>query len=222
MKTKYLYGMSATNFRSDGLTDVIFFATGPIIHKVPPKEANKYLVVPDVEFVDTDYFFPIFDSTEHARMITDLSMDKERNKLILEKYEDVGKDRQSVFISHRTDQLDYLQKQIDGSKVLTSKTKKSEREEIIQNLQNESLRCVLTTYGLFSTGIDIDSLEVLYMLTPMKSKRWIVQTAGRLKRKSNDNKTALVVDFVDKQVEMLKHQYYVRKRIWKDIQNEKI
>jgi len=222
LKQKYRFGLTATPFRADGLTDVIFFTTGSIIHKIDPKEVEDHIIIPKVEYVMTDYKFPIFDSSEHSVMLTDMASDEIRNKLILDKYKEVGTGRQSVFISHRTEQLENLAKHIPDSEILTSRTKKKDREKIMERLTNNDLKVVLTTYGLFSTGIDISTLEVVYMCTPMRSERWVVQTAGRLKRKAAGKREALVVDFVDKKVDMLRNQYYARRRIWKKIKNQEI
>lgn len=222
LKQKYRFGLTATPFRADGLTDVIFFTTGNIMHKVEPKEAEEHLIIPEVEYVITDYTFPLFDSSEHAVMLSDMALDDKRNQLIINKYKEVGIEKQSVFISHRVEQLEQLKKFIPNSEILTSKVSKKKREKIIENLNNGKLKAVLTTYGLFSTGIDIKTLEVVYMCTPMRSARWVIQTAGRLKRKADGKHQAIVIDFVDKKIEMLRNQYYARRTTWKKIKNQEI
>ncbi len=222
LKQKYRFGLTATPFRADGLTDVIFFTVGSIVHRVDPLEAEGHLIIPTVEYVETDYTFPLFDSSEHSVMLTDMATDATRNKLILDKYEKVGKKRQSVFISHRVSQLEALAKEIPNSAILTSKLSKKKRADIMERLQKNELKAVLTTYGLFSTGIDVGTLEVVYMCTPMRSPRWVIQTAGRLKRKAKGKDKALVVDFVDKKVSMLRSQYYARRTTWKKIKNQEI
>ncbi len=222
LKQKHRFGITATPFRADGLTDVILFTSGSIIHKVDPKRAEAHLIIPDVEYVETDYKFPIFDSSEHSIMLTDMATDVKRNKLIIDKYDEVGRDRQSVFISHRVSQLEELAKEIPESAILTSKISKKKRAEIMDKLNKNELKAVLTTYGLFSTGIDIGTLEVVYMCTPMRSPRWVIQTVGRLKRKAEGKETALVVDFVDKKIGMLRNQYYARRSTWKKIRNQEI
>jgi len=118
LKQKYRFGLTATPFRADGLTDIIFFTTGKIVHRVDPLEAESHLIIPTVEYVMTDYKFPLFDSSEHSIMLSDMATDKARNKLILDKYEEVGKERQSVFISHRVSQLEELAKSIPGCRRL--------------------------------------------------------------------------------------------------------
>lgn len=222
LKQKYRFGLTATPFRADGLTDVIFFTTGKIIHKINPMEAEGHLIIPEVEYVETEYKFPLFDSSEHSIMLTDMALDKKRNQLILDKYHEVGTDRQSVFISHRVTQLEELAKHIPDCAILTSKLSKKKRADIMERLNKNELKAVLTTYGLFSTGIDVGTLEVVYMCTPMRSPRWVIQTAGRLKRKAEGKEKALVVDFVDKKVSMLRNQYYARRTTWKKIKNQEV
>jgi len=222
LRQKYRFGLTATPFRADGLTDVIFFTTGKIVHQIDPREAEGHLIIPDIEYVETDYKFPLFDSSEHSVMLTDMATDKARNQLIIDKYKEVGVERQSVFISHRVAQLEELAKHIPNCAILTSKLTKKKRADIMDRLQKNELKAVLTTYGLFSTGIDVGTLEVVYQCTPMRSPRWVIQTAGRLKRKAKGKDTALVVDFVDKKISMLRNQYYARRTTWKKIKNQEI
>ena len=81
---KYKFGLSATPKRPDGLTKVIFFATGPIIHTVDDEKTNKEVLLPKLIEIDTEYDYPLFDSDEYQEMVSDLSLDPVRNKKITE------------------------------------------------------------------------------------------------------------------------------------------
>ena len=106
LNAKYKYGFSATPQRTDGLDDVIHFAAGPIIHKVDPSILGTFIVKPTAEYINTEFDYPIFDSSEYQHMITTLTEDKERNKLIVDTVSSPDNvDYQKVLLCSRIDKL---------------------------------------------------------------------------------------------------------------------
>jgi len=221
LQSKYKYGFSSTPYRSDGLTDVIHFATGPTIHKVPMEKLKDVLIMPTYRRIDTNYYFPLFDTQEYQAMITDLSMDEERNRLILNTHKKDYKDKHCCFLCSRVEQVNFLAKALGEDAVaLTARTKKKDRVAAMEALVAGTKKIVCSTYGLFSTGVDVPRLEVLFLCGPMKSKVVLRQTAGRLMRISKGKTSAEIVDFVDYRVDLLKHQFYFRNRIFKNLKDE--
>jgi superfamily II DNA or RNA helicase len=84
LKAKHKYGFSGTPTREDGLTKVIHFAMGPMIHKVPESALLDYITVPTYRHVETkyDYFLP--NTQDYQLMLNDMAEDEERNQLILD------------------------------------------------------------------------------------------------------------------------------------------
>ena len=97
--------------------------------------------------------------------------------------------------------------------MLTSKMTKKKRAETMELVKTGKKCMVVSTYGLFSTGIDIPALEMLYLCSPIKSEIKLRQSAGRLMRKSPGKTQAKIFDFVDKKVSILRNAGYHRKRI---------
>lgn len=214
---KYKYGFSATPERTDGLTEVIFLANGPLIYEVNIDDIREHLLTPDYIAYDTNYMFPLFDASEYQQMISNLSADVDRNQLILEKCKEYPT-QQIALLCQRKEQVELLHKAIPKSVILTSSTPKKKRKEIMEGLRSGAHRIIISTYQLFATGIDLDTLEVLFMCAPIKSKILVKQTAGRLMRIATSiKKNPIIVDFIDRRVELLKHQYYTRSRILKNL-----
>lgn len=216
LTAKYKFGFSATPRREDGLTKVIFLAAGPKIHTVQEKKLENVLITPVFEEVKTDYYFPLFSTTEYQEMLNDLSSDKTRNDLILEQLKNY-KNKYICILSSRLSQVEYLQTKIKGSEKLTSKMPKKERAKIMERLKKGKIKVIISTYGLFSTGIDFPSLEVLFLAGPIKSEIKIRQSAGRLMRKAMGKTSATIVDFHDHRVDLLHSQFLKRRRVIKKI-----
>jgi superfamily II DNA or RNA helicase len=213
INSTYKYGLSATPERADGLTKVIFWLTGPLMHQVPQSAVASKIIIPTYEFIKTNYTYPLFDTAEYGQMITDLGKNDERNKLIVETVNKYPT-QQCVLLCHRQEHVERLSSSIPGSVILLSKTKKKIRAEIIKQLETGQKRIVVTTWQLFHKGIDLAELEILFICAPTRSKVWLKQSAGRLMRLSKKiNKKPVIVDFADTRIDLLKYQFYARKRV---------
>jgi superfamily II DNA or RNA helicase len=213
LNAKYKIGFSATVQREDGLTAVVHFATGEKIYTVSEEDTKKYLIHPSIKYIYTEYFYPLLSSSEYQDVLTDMASNKQRNQLILDTFKEY-ENRYCVFLCHRVEHTKILQNMIgDSAVVLTSDLKKKERLKIMQELNNKTKKHVISTYGLFSTGIDIPHLDVLFFCAPIKSKTKIIQSVGRIRRKAEGKTAAFVIDFADVKVELLKTQFYKRRSI---------
>ncbi len=221
LTAKYKFGFSATPKREDGLTKVIHYASGPKIHTVDQKYLKDVLIKPDVRYIKTNYNFPLISSEEYQELLNDLSSDKERNKLILDTLLEDYNDKHIIILCVRVAQVKYLKESLgDRAAMLHSGMRKKERLEVMEALQSGKTKIVISTYGLFSTGIDIPQLEVLLLAAPIKSEIKLRQASGRLMRMSQGKKTATIVDFVDNKVDLLRYQGYHRKRIFKKLEQD--
>jgi superfamily II DNA or RNA helicase len=213
LKARYKWGISATPKRDDGLTNAIFWATGPKIHTVPREKFESVLITPTYERLETEYRFPLIQSQDYQEMITDLGEDEERNTLICNTVKQYS-DKMVVLLCLRLFQVEKLTNDLGEEAVmLTSKMKKKERALVMQQLLNSEKRIIVSTFALFSTGIDIPQLEMLFLCAPMRSEVKLRQSAGRLMRKSEGKTSAKIIDFVDVNNGLLANQARKRAKI---------
>lgn len=218
LEAKYKFGFSATPKREDGMTPLIHFATGPTIHTVPKEKLESVLIKPSYRVIDTDYSFPLLSSSDYQFMISDLSEDATRNFLIAEYWKTNFSGKSTIMLCLRLSQLFALHKMFpENSVVLHSKMKKDDRKETMRLITSGEKEIVISTYGLFSTGIDVPRLEVLMLCAPIKSEVKLKQAAGRLMRMCEGKTSASIIDFADKNVDLLKYQFYKRQRILKNL-----
>lgn len=214
---KYKYGLSATPERADGLTKVIHWLTGPLAHHVPESALASKIIKPSYRYVETFYNYPLFDSSEYGQMITHMGTDVNRNALILKTLQEYPT-QQCVLLCHRQDHVLLLQSMIPDSVILLSSMKKKDREKVIKQLETGEKRIVITTWQLFHKGIDLAELEILFICAPTRSKVWLKQSAGRLMRMSKKiAKKPIIVDFADRLVDLLKYQWYSRRKVLQNI-----
>lgn len=239
---KLKFGFTATPERGDGLDACIFLASGPIIKKIGIKDIQSHVLKPTLDVRKTDYHFPLFDVSEYTAMITDLSNDEDRNNLITNVIkENQFKKKQKVLLCSRVMQCVHLQQKIPGSKILVGSISKQDREmikllykdsadeilkqrgivhrrNVVKELNSGKLNTVISTFSLFSTGLDFKNLEVAAFCAPLKSKILVKQCRGRVMRTGKDGKAPICLEFEDHKVGLLKNQSRLRQRILRNFE----
>jgi len=243
---RYRYGFSATPERTDGLTPVLFFITGPKAITVTNEETQDVTVQPTITVINTDFTWPLIDTEEYSYMVSDLGVDKNRNKLIVDHYNSMGfENTMTVFLCSRRSQIYELWTMLgkDGG-VLISRMdadakqsmkeycglsdeeimefnkfcNKSHRKKILSHLQTGKINKIFATIKKFNKGIDADLLEKMYICGPTKSPILLRQSKGRLVRKfkNGTEKHPEIFFFHDIKQSLLKTQGYQAIRILKE------
>ena len=83
----------------------------------------------------------------------------------------------------------------------------------MEKIKEGKVKTIISTYGLFSTGIDVPHLELLLLCAPIRSEIKIRQSAGRLMRLAEGKTSAKIIDFVDTGIDILKYQAKKRRTI---------
>jgi len=194
MKAKYLYGLSATVERRDGLEQKIYRCIGPSIETISRDEVEKIgATVPAVvkaldtrfsPFVNSwnDYLIEISANTERNLLIVDLATNEAIPVLIL-------CDR----VSH-AEHLSGMLSRRDLKHVLAHGQIKN-RDEVMEEIKKAKI--TIATASLIGEGIDVSSWGILIMASPISSEIKLMQAIGRIVRPAPGKEIALVYDLRD-------------------------
>lgn len=206
LSCRYKYALTATPFRNiKGTEKALFSLIGPIICEVPKEVVSERTVKAEIQPIYTDFKIPRdakkTDGTiDYSKLTTFLSEDEDRNEIILDILKEC-KNNYTLVLGDRLTQLSYLQEKIGyGVKIdgtMTSKKKKAQREQYIQDMRDGKENLLFATYGLAKEGLDIPRLDRLILASPHRDKATIIQSVGRVERKFEGKKTPLVYDIVD-------------------------
>lgn len=206
LASEYRYGLSATAFRNDGLTNCMYALMNKVKYVIDENEIADKIIKAKIQPIYTDYEIPLTgtktDGTlDYTKIPTLLAENKTRNKIILDLLEE-NKNEYCLILSDRLSGLRYLHEQlgkgliIDGSQ--TTKKAKKEREEAIEKIRNKEEHYLFATLQLAKEGLDIKPLTRLFLIAPTKNKSVLIQAVGRIERKDKNKQTPIVYDFVDK------------------------
>ena len=225
MNARYVYGLSATPRRADGLERIVFAECGNTLFTY---DAAKLAYSRGL----AQYFIPRFlhtvlsDSHKHisfTEILNDIATDKERNTIIAE---DIAKafynGRFILVLTRRIEQNKeigkYLGQRNISNIILSSTMKQKEINEILHELKSSANRTVLiATDKLLGEGIDIPLLDTLFLASPFMQESAIQQYAGRISRENEGKKNTLIYDYDDFLIPRLSYMYLKRLSVYRKL-----
>ena len=215
---KYLLGLSATPFRRDGLSKVIFLYLGNRVHRVDPEQLRNIGAVlkPEIVTVETGFRYNYQD--DYSKMVSALTCNEQRNHLIVETLKANQNGGTALVVSARIAHLELLANGLSGNgvAVLTGQTPAKEREQIVADLAQGKIKVLFSTLSLISEGFDQTGLHDLFIVSPIKYHGRLIQTVGRVLRPET-GKLPRVFDFVDLNQPVLRVQARKRQAAYKSI-----
>ncbi len=106
--------------------------------------------------------------------------------------------------------------------VATGRMTKKQREKITKRLHQERFQLLIATGKLIGEGFDWPEVSHLFLAFPFSWKGKLVQYVGRIQRSSEGKTVAIIYDYFDDQVPMLKLMYFKRLRTYRSLGLTKI
>jgi len=220
--SKFVYGLTATPIRKDGLQPIIFMQCGPIRFRDDALEQAKkrpfeHYIIPrftsfnlplgkdEGELTIQDIYTEIINSEIRNQQITED---------VIHSYE-AG--RNCLVLSGRTAHVEYLAKtigkQIADVITLTGGMGSKKTREAFTKLKNAAADIpivVIATGKYIGEGFDEPRLDTLFLAMPVSWKGTIQQYAGRLHRLYKGKNEVQIFDYVDLHVRVLEKMYNKR------------
>ncbi len=221
--SRYMMGLSATPWRRDKLSKLIFWHLGDVHFQVDKKDLEKkgHILKVDVIFRNTA-FKPYFDPVnEYVKMLSELTMDDERNRLIAADIEKEVKKKNGIclVLSDRKKHCETIKTILKykfnvEAELLTGDLSTEQRKQVLERLNKGEINVLIATGQLIGEGFDFKELSVLFMATPIRFSGRVQQYLGRIMRPSKGKEKALVYDYVDVEVAPLVAAANARKRVY--------
>ncbi len=208
---KYQLGLSATAYRRDGLSKLIFFGIGDIVHTVDKEHLvnEGHICKAIVETIETQFRTNFDGSSQYSSMLSELCGDETRNKLIASHAagEANGNAGITLVLSDRKTHCEALRavllSQGVDSDILTGDVSKKNRIELTDRLADGRCKVLIGTSQLLSEGFDCPSISTIILSTPMKWEGRVIQSIGRGLRPAAGKSHARIIDFNDSNVGVL-------------------
>ncbi len=220
--SKYMLGLSATPWRRDGLSKLIFWYVGDVHHEVDKAALQESgdILKAKVIIRETN-FNPWCDPSEnYAGMLSELCADPGRNELICRGIIDEASNGSGIILalsdrkSHCEQLAALLRRNGISPAVLTGDTANGERKAIVDRLNAGKVKVLIATGQLIGEGFDCRELSTLFMATPISFSGRVLQYLGRVLRPAPGKESATVYDYVDKNVGVLCASARARRQVY--------
>lgn len=216
---KYVYGLSATPERSDGLTRALSMLCGPVRYVVDPKtQAIQQGIQRVVRPRFTGVRLPAYEPGASFNQTLDLlCAHAVRNETIVDDaLEAASNGRHPLVLSKRKKHAEELCRLLQSRGhepiLLTGEIDPKERKAILNSLPGfeHEHRIIVATESLLGEGFDLSYLDTLLIATPISWDGSITQQAGRLHRSHEGKQRVEIFDYVDLSIPMLARMYQKR------------
>lgn len=226
VKAKYVYGVTATPMRSDGLEKINYMLLGDIRYRYTAKDRAReqgieHLVYPrftrvayprSQELHINDAYMLIKDNeVRNEQIVADVKecVDNGRTPVVLTRYKE-----------HASLLNERLQVYADKLFLLSGDKSKKELQEIrgqMEQVASNETMILVATGQMVGEGFDYPRLDTLIMATPVSWRGIVEQYAGRLNRDYEGKKNVIIYDYVDSHIDKFDKMYGKRLKAYKQI-----
>ena len=223
-KARYVYGLTATPKREDGLEKKVFMQFGPIRFRYTAKErAEKqgidHFVYPrftrlvsasDLKVTEANRAVIECDS-RNEQIIADVEncIKNGRTPLVLTKY----KEHAQLLYQRLQGKADHVYLLQGGG----SRKAKDEMRLQMRSVPAEESVVLVAIDKYIGEGFNFPRLDTMMLTMPAAAEGNIEQFAGRLHRDYETKKEVIIYDYVDSHIRVLEKMYHKRLRTYKKI-----
>ncbi len=203
---RYMLGLSATPWRRDRLSRLIFWHLGDLHHQIEPTQLRRegHILQAEVLFRKTDFVPFHHPVSEYSKMLSELTANDARNRLIAGDIAEAAGAEAGVclVLSDRKKHCKLLQNLLRykhgvPAELLTGDLGAAQRNAVLEKLKKGEVKVLIATGQLIGEGFDCPALSVLFIATPVRFSGRLLQYLGRVLRPADGKKTAKVYDYVD-------------------------
>lgn len=203
---RYVYGLTATPIRKDGLHPIIFMQCGVIRFssdakaQIEKQSFQRYLVP---RFTS---YRPITDDRQSfVALSQSLAESEMRNTLIIEDVKKaVATGRTPIILTNRTSHVELLAGMLKPHvanviRLTGEGTAKNKREALqkLNDMPQDAPLVIVATGKYVGEGFDYPRLDTLFLALPISWKGLVAQYAGRLHRENEGKSDVRIYDYID-------------------------
>jgi superfamily II DNA or RNA helicase len=220
---RYILGLTATPIRRDGLEDLIFMQCGPLRYRMAEDKEGLETILKirstNFRFEQTGEEFSI------QEIFRALARDEARDRMIVEDVaQALAEGRKCLVLSQRKEHCHKLAESLKEAgkspKLLTGGMGKKERAAVLQEVMEATpdAEILLVATGQYlGEGFDCPKLDTLFLAFPISFKGKLIQYLGRVQRTYEGKKNAVVYDYLDDFVPVLKKMAWRRQKTYRSL-----
>lgn len=210
IRSRYVYGLTATPTRKDGWHKIIYMQCGDIRVRIANHELKQNKEMEHTVIVKkTSYKYIPTEEKEKiqiSEILNDMCNNVFRNGIIIDDIKKcIEEGRVPIVLTERVEHLKILKESLEKLEVPVviykgnmGKKKTKEIQDILKEAdENNKPRIILATSSSIGEGFDDSRLDTLFLTMPVSWKGRIIQYVGRLHREHEGKEKVIVYDYLD-------------------------
>jgi superfamily II DNA or RNA helicase len=212
----YLYGLTATPYRRDKMEDIMFATMGLPNAKVNRKEVKKKgdIITPIV--VKRIIPSEIWENNDFSYIVREILLNNDRRLYTI--VQDVLKEaidgNYCIVVSTRKQYCEMILEKLvinwNKTVIATGDYSRKHNDEQVAKIENGEATVLITTFELLGEGFDVPKLNRCFLALPFRERARVEQTVGRIQRPCEGKRDAVIYDYVDENIGILKNQFLHR------------
>lgn len=217
LNSYYLYGLTATPKRKSNDEKLIYIYIGNILYEMTQVEQLLELnMKAEINIKETNLFAPFDYRIDKYEMISQILIhDIHRNSLIINDVEqNIDRFKSILILTERKNHVDilnlYLKDKYETIAITGDDSERS-RKSKLEQIHQGHFKILIATGQLFGEGVDIDSVECLFIVYPFAFEGKLIQYIGRIQR---SGKAPVIFDYRDSQIDYFEKMFKQRNRYY--------
>ncbi len=217
LNSYYLYGLTATPKRKNNDEKLIYMYIGNILYEMTQEEqlATQNMKA-EINIKETNLFAPFDYKIDKYEMISQILIhDTHRNSLIIDDIDkNIVRFKSILILTERKNHVDILNLYLKDKYetiAITGEDSERSRKSKLEQIKQGHFKILISTGQFFGEGIDIDSLECLFIVYPFAFEGKLIQYIGRIQR---SGKPPVIFDYRDSQIDYFEKMFKQRNRYY--------
>lgn len=206
LSARYKIGLTATPERGDKMEKAMYALLGEKFFEITREDVKhttcglKVMNPIETGWVpDCDKVLNADGTLNYVNLITNCVSNQDRNDVVASVVCSAAEGGPTLVLSERVAHLDFLEQMCNNDYATgnLSTSKKGERKNLLNQLNDGHIRILFATYAIAKEGLDIPCLQNLVLASPIKDKIAVTQSAGRVMRSAPNKEFGTIWEFKD-------------------------
>ena len=223
-KAKYVYGLTATPKREDGLEKKVFMQFGPIRFRYTAKERAEKQGINHFVYPRFTRLVSASDLTVTEANRAVIECDSRNEQIIIDVENCVQNGRTPLVLTKYKEHADLLYQRLQGKAdhiyLLQGGGSRKAKDEMrlqMRSVPDEESVILVAIDKYIGEGFNYPRLDTMMLTMPAAAEGNIEQFAGRLHRDYETKTEVIIYDYVDSHIRVLEKMYHKRLRTYKKI-----
>lgn len=212
----YMYGLTATPYRRDKLENMMFAALGYPNATISRKDVKAADGIMTPKIVVRNIHSIVVTDNDYNKILSDhVIPNEQRSNTVVE---DVVREAKAgnfcIVISTRKIYCEILHEKIfrywKKAGIANGDYPDKHNQSQVERLESGEITVLTTTFDLLGEGFDVKKLNRGFIALPFRERTRVEQAVGRIQRTCEGKTDALLYDYVDINIGILKNQFRAR------------